>query len=228
MDVFRKKSTVVGVLLILGIVAGILSIDPVIDKPDNLASVSINTNPILVRAFMQFILALFYAAVPIVLYSLFEKINASLTVGFLVFRIIAVVLILIGWMSILLLLNLSQEFIKAGNPDLSYFQTLDNLLRSGRDLINHVAMPLTLSVGNLIFYYILYQSKLIPGWLSIWGLVATILSSVLASLLLMFNVINIITPVYIALAFPTALLEIVLAIWLLVKGFDRSVVKKIK
>ncbi len=54
------------------------------------------------------------------------------------------------------------------------------------------------------------------------GLMATLLSSVGASLLLMFNVINIITPVYIALAFPTALLEIVLAIWLITKGFNAS------
>lgn len=220
MNLIRKKSIIVGVLLILSIVVGILSIDPVIDGLNNLENISINSSAILIRAFMQFILALIYASIPIILYSILKKINTSLTIGFLVFRIISVVFIFIGWLSILLLLVLSQEFVKAGSPDLSYFQTLDNLLRSGRDLINHVAMPLILSVGNLMFYSILYQSKLVPRWLSVWGLIATVLSGILASLLLMFGVINIITPAYITLAFPTALLEIVFAIWLIIKGFS--------
>ena len=227
MDVIRKKSISVGALLILSIVVGILSIDPVIDGMDNLESVSINSNAILIRAFMQFILGLIYASIPIILYTLLKKINSSLVIGFLVFRIISVGFIFIGWLSILLLLALSQEFVTSGSPELLYFKTLDNLLRSGRDLINHVAMPLILSVGNLMFYSILYQSKIIPNWLSLWGLIATILSSVLASLLLMFDVIGIINATYVSLAFPTALLEFVLATWLIVKGFDSNVVNSI-
>lgn len=173
---------------------------------------------------MQFILALIYASIPIILFSVLKKINISLTLGFLVFRIISVVFILIGWLSILLLLVLSKEFLKAGSPELSYFQTLDNLLRFGRDLINHVAMPLILSVGNLMFYSTLYQSMLVPKWLSVWGLIATVLSGIVASILLMFGVIGIITPTYILLALPTALLEVFLAIWLVVKGFNSNVV----
>lgn len=227
MDKIRKKSIAVGILLILSIVVGVLSIDPVIDEMGNFESVSIHSNAILFRAFMQFILALIYASIPIILYSLLKKVNTSLTIGFLVFRIIAVAFIFIGWLSILLLLVLSQEFVKAGSTELSHFQTIDNLIRSGRDLVNHVAMPLILSVGNLMFYAILYQSKLIPRWLSVWGLVATVLSGIIASLLLMFDVIDIITPTYVSLAFPTALLEITLAIWLIAKGFNSTIVNSI-
>lgn len=225
MDVIRRKSITVGVLLILGIVVGVLSIDPVIDEMNNLESISIHSTAILIRAFMQFILALIYASIPIILFSVLKKFNISLTIGFLVFRSITVVFIFIGWLSILLLLVLSQEFVKAGSPELSHFQTLDTLLRSGRDLINHVAMPLILSVGNLLFYTILYQSKLTPKWLSVWGLMATVLSGVVASVLLMFGVIDIITTTYISLAIPTALLEITLALWLMIKGFNTNFVK---
>lgn len=227
MNGIRKKSIVVGVLLILSIVVGILSIDTVIDAKDNLAAISTNTNSILIRAFMQFILAVIYGSIPIILYSVLKKVNNQLAIGFLAFRMITVVFVFIGWLSILLLLVLSEEYVKVGSSDLSYFQTLDNLLRSARDLINHVAMPLIMSMGNFMFYYILFQSKLLPRWLSVWGLMATLLSSVVASMLLMFNVINIITPAYIALAFPTALLEVVLAIWLITKGFNTSVMDTI-
>ncbi|WP_067149462.1 DUF4386 domain-containing protein [Pseudotamlana agarivorans] len=224
MDTIRKKSIAVGILLILSILVGVLSIDPVIDEMGNLESVYIHSNAILIRAFMQFILALIYASIPIILYTILKKFNTGLSIGFLVFRSIAVAFIFVGWLSILLLLVLSQEFVKTGSPDLSHFQTLDTILRSGRDLINHVAMPLILSVGNLMFYAILYQSKLIPRCLSVWGLIATVLSGIIASLLLLFGVIDIITPTYISLAFPTALLEITLAIWLIAKGFDSNII----
>lgn len=224
MDKIRKKSVAVGVLLMLSIVVGVLSIDPVIDDMGNLESVSIHSNTILIRAFMQFSLALIYASIPIILYSILKKINTGLSIGFLVFRSVAVAFMFVGWLSILLVLALSQEFVKAGSPELLHFQTLDNLLRSGRDLVNHVAMPLILSVGNLMFYAILYQSKLIPRWLSVWGLTATMLSGIIASLLLLFEVIDIITPTYISLAFPTALLEITLSIWLIAKGFDSNII----
>ncbi|MEC7753911.1 MAG: DUF4386 domain-containing protein [Bacteroidota bacterium] len=222
MDNTRKKSIAVGVLLMLGIVVGVLSIDPVIDEMSNLQRVSMHSNAITLRAFMQFTLALIYASIPIILYSILSKVNSGLTIGFLVFRSISAAFIFIGWLSILVLLELSAEFTQAGNAELAHFHTLDNVLRSGRDLINHVAMPLILSVGNLMFYAVFYQSTLIPRWLSVWGIIATVLSGIIASLLLMFDFIAIITPTYVSLALPTAVFELTLAIWLLTKGFSKK------
>jgi hypothetical protein len=227
MNSTRKKTIIVGVLYIIGIVAGLLSMDPVIDSPDYLLKASANANQVTARALLQFLIAVAYAFIPILLYPILKKFNSNLALGFLVFRIIAVVFIFIGWTSILLILALSQEFVKAGTPDPSYFQTFGELLRMGRDMLNHMAMPLVLSIGNLMFYFLLYRIKLVPQWLSVWGLIATVLGGILASLLVMFRIIGIITPIYISLALPTAILEIVLAIWFIVKGFDSSVMDSI-
>jgi hypothetical protein len=222
MNKTRKKSLSVGVLLILSIVVGVFSIDPIIDETCNLEMVHANADVILVRAFMQFILAIIYASIPIILYPLLSNINKRLTVGVLTFRGISVSFIFAGWLIILLLLELSETFAFSESSEAAYILTLDNMLRSARDLVNHVVMPLTLSIGNLMFYTIFYQSKLIPKWLSVWGLLATIISGIVASLLLMFGAIDIITPAYIMLASPTALFEIFLALWLLTKGFSIS------
>ncbi len=217
----RKPTTIAGLLYIIGMVAGILSIAPAIDAPDYLVKASANANQVTLGALFQFIMALAYAGIAIILYPILRKYDESLALGFFSFRIIAVVFLIIGVTSLLSLLALSQEFVKAGTSDPSYFQTLGGLLRTGRDLVNHVAMPLPLTVSGLMFYFLLYQTKLVPRWLSVSGFIATILS-VSATLLVMFHFIEIITSIYIILALPTALQEMVLAVWLITKGFNSS------
>jgi hypothetical protein len=70
--------------------------------------------------------------------------------------------------------------------------------------------------GALVFYYLLYISTLIPRWLSGWGIIASIL-------LLLGNLMEFagMTP-SMALYLPIIANEVVLAIWLIVKGFNQS------
>lgn len=222
----RKKTKIAGTLYIIGTIAGILSIVPAIDAPDFLIKASANANQVLSGALFQFIMTIAYVGFATTLYPILRKFKESLALGFLSFRIIAAVLNIIGFISVLLLLSLSQEFVIAGAPDASYYQTLGDLLRSGRDFVNHVAMILALSAGSLMFYILLYQAKLIPRWLSLWGLLGTVFT-ISASLLVMFHLIDIITTIYIVLNLPLILLEIVLAIWLIAKGFDSNVMSSI-
>jgi len=81
----------------------------------------------------------------------------------------------------------------------------------------HAAHGYIFGIAALIFYYLLYQSKLIPRWLSVFGLIATILL-ILVNLL---EVTGIVSELMI-LKFPIFLNEIILAIWLIAKGFTPS------
>ncbi len=220
----RKSAIIAGVLFIIGTVAGLLSVVSVIEDPDFLIKVSTNENQVLRGAFFQFIMAAVYVGIAITLYPILRKYNEGLALGFVGFRIIAGVFHIIGVISLVLLLTLSREFVKAGAPDLSYFQTVGGLLRAGRDFVNHVAMILALSLGGLMFYYLLYQTKLVPRWLSGWGLLGTALT-ISASLLLMFRLVGIMSTTYLGLNLPMALQEMVLAIWLIVKGFNPSAIE---
>jgi hypothetical protein len=219
----RKAGTLAGVLIITGMVAGILSIAPAIDAPDYLTKASANANQVITQAFFQFVIAAAYVGVGVLLYPIIKRYNESLALGFLSFRIIAAVFLIVGMTCALLLLTLSQEFAKAGTPDVSYFHTLGGVLRSGRDVVNHVAMPWSLIASALMFYSILYQTRLVPRWLSGWGLVGTTVS-MWATLLVMFRLIDIITPIYVVLAVPWALQEMVMAVWFIVKGFNPSAI----
>ena len=71
--------------------------------------------------------------------------------------------------SILLLIPLSQEYVKAGSLESSYIQTLGVLLQE----VTHLPMTIfVFSLGALMFYSLLYRSNLIPRWLSVWGFIA--------------------------------------------------------
>jgi len=116
-------------------------------------------------------------------------------------------------------LPLSREFVAAGAPDVSHFQTSGTVLQSTSDLALTLAQSV-FAIGAVMLYYLLFQSRLVPRWLSLWGLVAAPLF-LIASLSLLWTgdpnstLANI-------LFIPLALQEMVLAIRLIVKGFDRA------
>jgi len=90
------------------------------------------------------------------------------------------------------------------------------LLLALRDTI-YLVHGYIFAVPALIFYYLLYQSKLIPRWLSVWGIVASVLL-ILVNVLEMINMIPQLEILYL----PIVLNELVLAMWLIIKGFNPS------
>lgn len=81
--------------------------------------------------------------------------------------------------------------------------------------------PIVFSIGSLMFYYLLYKSKLIPHWLSVWGLIGAILFLASAFLPLL-SYVSPSTLVYLHLT--GAVNQMVLAVWLIVKGFNSSAI----
>lgn len=78
-------------------------------------------------------------------------------------------------------------------------------------------------LGSLALNYVLYQSKLVPRWLSAWGLIGTVLVF-LYGLLGIFGVgIGLNSP-FALLAMPIAAQEMVFAVWLIFKGFNPSAI----
>jgi hypothetical protein len=130
---------------------------------------------------------------------------------------------MVGAASLILLCTLSQEFVKAGAPASSYFQTIGALLLAGRDWLGNVPMSLAWCIGALMYYYIFYQTRLIPRWLSVWGLVGITLS-IAVSILFMFHIISTFDTIDSVLNAPIALQEMVFAVWLIVKGFNPNVI----
>jgi len=226
MDSYRKAAIIVGVLFIIGTVAGILNqafLLPILDASDYLTKASANENQVIIGALFGFIMAVALAGVPIVIYPILKKRNEVLALGYVGARIVEGVFYIVDAISILLLLTLSQEFVKAGSPDASYFQTLGELLPAVVDWSGHGFGPIVWLLGAWMFYYLLYKSILVPRWLSGWGLIGVI-SALVAILSGMFGQIGTMSTTSIVLQLPIAVQEMVLAVWLIVKGFNPSAI----
>ena len=219
----RKTAIYAGILIIVGMIAGILSIVPSAESPDYLTEVSTNQNQVLSGAFFQFTLVPIYIGFALVLYPIVRKYSKSLAIGFVSFRIIAGVFQIVGVIALPIFILLSQQFIESTTPDLLYFQFFGDVIKLGRDLANHVGVMLATGLGNLILFYMFYKTKLIPRWLSSWGLIGNTLA-MLASFLILFSLIDVISSHFIVLTIPLVLQEIIFAIWLIVKGFNLSVI----
>lgn len=220
MNIHRNTARIVGTLYIIGTVAGILSAvfsAPILNDSGYLTKVSAGESQIIISAFFVLIMGLALAMVPIVMFPIFKKYDEILALGSVVFRgaleTVVYIAIVISW---LLLLTVSQEYVKAGVSNVSHFQTLGTLLLKATNQINTI-LEIVFSLGGLMIYYLFYQSKLIPRWLSVWGLIGAILY-LAAGLFGMFSV------DFGMLLAPLALQEMVLAVWLIVKGFSPSAI----
>ena len=212
----RKTAVIVGVLYIVGTAAGVLSLifaGSILKDPDYLLKVSANESRIITGALCVLIMGLALAMVPVLMFPIFRKYNEALALGAVVFRgALETAIYIAAAIFWLLLMTVGQEYVKAGVPVSSHFQTLGALLLKSSDQTGSI-LDIVFSLGALMIYCLFYQSNLIPRWLSVWGLAG-------AALYLVSGLLNLFNLDFGILEAPLALQEMFLAVWLIVKGFD--------
>jgi len=223
---FRKIAVITGVVFIIATVAGLLAgvlegvFGPVLTGADYLTSLSANANQVTAGALLYIIGYFASAGIAVVMYPVLKKWNAGLALGSVIFRTIEAAFYMVGLVCLLSLLTLGQQFTTAGAADRTSLQAIGGSLVSVGDHAGLLAV-FAFCLGAFMYYYLFFQSRLIPRWLSGFGIVAIILMMA-ACVLALFSG-NRITS-YILLAFPIFLQEMVLAVWLIVKGFNPSVI----
>jgi uncharacterized membrane protein len=127
----RKTAIIVGVLYIVATVAGVLTVatlGSLLDGTDILTNVAANEKQVIMVAFLELIMAVAVAGVAFMIYPILKqntdsKIKEGIALWYVGTRITEGAIFLVGILFTLSLLSLSQEFVKAGTPDASYFQT---------------------------------------------------------------------------------------------------------
>jgi hypothetical protein len=220
MNTTRKIAVITGVIFIIATVINLIAsaLTSVPTDTDYLTWLSAHSNQVVGGALLYLISIFASGGIAIAMYPVLKEKNSGLALGSVVFRALEAAFYMVGLVSLLSLLTLSQQFITAGPTDRTTLQTIGNLLVHIR---NHAVLVAVFAfcLGAFLYYTLFFQSRLIPRWLSGFGIVA-ILLMLTACVLSLFSG-NRITS-YIALASPILLQEMVLAVWLIVRGFNPS------
>ena len=225
MDLNRKTAIIVGVLFITATVASSLYyviLTPILNASDYLINVSANENQVIIGVLFYLISCAAVVFIPFMLFPIFKKHNEALAIGYVGSRIIESVTIVVGHISILSLLTLSQEYVKVVAPYASNFQTIGTFLLAVHDWTHLLGVEIVFPLGALILNYLLYQSKLVPRFISIWGLIGAILL-LMSGFLGLFGL-SPTSPISYFFTIPIAVQEMVFAVWLIGKGFNPSII----
>ena len=158
----------------------------------------------------------------VMLFPILKKYSEGIALWYVGNRVIEVVTLIVGTISALSLITISQEYIAAGAVEASSFQASGALALAGRYWATDVVTTVFFIIGALILYSVLYKSKLVPRFISVWGLIS-IASLIAANVLPVPDLTQGFNPGQI-LYFPPMASEILLAIWLIVKGFNPSAI----
>jgi hypothetical protein len=204
----------VGILYILGTVFGILSVavtSSISGSDDVLGAVASHEAELALGALLILAMAFVLAMIPVVAYPILSKVDALLARGYFLFRSVmeagTFLLVAIGWLS-LIALSRSTEVPQVWGEALFDAE--------GAAVVATIAFL----IGAAMFYLILYRARLVPRWLSVWGLVA-IVPYLVPVFLGLFSDVDVSTTstTNVLLDAPLGLQEMVLAVWLIVKGF---------
>jgi hypothetical protein len=221
MDLYRNTGIIVGILFIIATVMALLSgffLGSTLDTL-NLTTISANQNQVIIAVIFELIVAVSVFAIGFMMYPILKKYKESLALGYVGIRLIEAVFILFASLSLLSLLTISQQY-GAGSLNSPY---LGNLLLVLRDWSLVIGTLIFLGLGGLFLNYLLYNSKIVPRWLSAWGLIGAALV-LLYGLLSLFGFSPDLMLILNLLALPIAVQEMVFAVWLIVKGFNPSAI----
>lgn len=201
------------------ILGAIVILEPIMGAPEYLTLAAASRNQVISGAFLEILNAVAYIFIAVLMYSVFKQRFAGMAMAYIAFRIIEFVMQTSSSLSAMSLVTLSEEFVAAEAPAAAAFQAAGTILLAERYWAFQM-VSFSLVAGAVMLYTMLYQSKLIPRFISIWGLLGAV--TVVTSTLLDIYAWPIGIGLGLVLGLPMLLNELFLGGWLIIKGFNSA------
>jgi hypothetical protein len=222
MKTYRLNSVMAGALYFLGTIMGIFSI--VVAGQFNAGAVSVNLGAdpsrLTLGAFFIMLMGILLSAMTVFLYPLFRKDSKELAMGMVVFRgALEGAGYIIGALLWVLLAALSKEFAGTGSASL---QAVGNLVLEVSNKNGSIGTVFFI-IGAMCLYTSFYRTRLIPRWLTLWGMIGAVFY-------LGYGLLSLFDIGGASLGFlqlPTFVQELAMGLWLVIKGFNLDAVKKL-
>lgn len=215
METSKRTARIVGVLFLtvnVAFLVGVMILESVLGPTDYLATMSAKRTQVVLGVFFEIINAIAYVGIAVLMFPVLKGRFESMALGFIGFRVLEFGMQTLADIRALSLVTISEELVGASAAEASSIQTLGTLLLADRYWAFQM-VSITFVLGALLFYIMLYQSRLVPRFISIWGFLGAIIVLVNAVLdMLGFTPGN--------LGIVMLLNELFLGVWLIVKGFN--------
>jgi hypothetical protein len=223
MEDSKTNARITGVLFIMGtvpMIAALLLFGQHLSSPDILSAVAANRAQTLLVAFALIIMGTACAGIGISLYPALKRRSEGLALAAMGLRVVEGALEIASAVGFFALAALSEEFVKAGSPPDSFFQPAGAAIKSINDWASNI-YGLPFCAAAFIYYAIFFRARLVPRWLSAWGLVgiSLMLVSIVSGIL---GLMDASSPILFLLNMPILAQELVLAAWLIVVGYKRE------
>jgi hypothetical protein len=222
----KSAARTAGILYITGTVAGVLTkvvvMPPVSEADDPFAASAQHSGAVVTGALLVLVMGLSLAFVPVVLFPVLRRVDEGLAIGYLIMRgAVETACYVLSAISLLLLLPVGEAMSAGPGTASPAGVRLGSLLVDSIDV--GAVTALVFCLGGVMFYLLLYRSGIVPRWIALWGL-AAIPFYVAAYLLAMYAVIGANSTELNLLVIPLAVQEMVLAVWMIARGFRPAAV----
>lgn len=216
----KTGARITGVLFILGTVPILVALalwgKPLL-SPDYLSLMAAHSGQVHLFVFTILVMGFACAGIGISLYPVLKPHNKGLALTALAFRLMEGPLQFVSAIGYVALLAVSREFVTEGSPPDSFYRSAGAAIKAVNAWVS-TAYFIPFCIGAFSYYTIFHKTRLVPRWLSVWGL-AGILLMLVAGLGGILGLIIDSSPLGSLLCMPIMVQELVLAFWLIIKGF---------
>lgn len=219
MNSVKNASRILGIAFLLQFITSFTSglfLQPALIVTDNISETMVNiaNNAWLMRTYIlvDMLTAMGIVFLGVMLFVTLRKQNETVALVALGLYLLEATLLAASRLAAFRLLRLSEEYVAAGQP--ANLQTMANLSLESMDFVGVTLHVLVFSVGAMLFYLLLYQSRVIPRVLSLWGLI-TLIPILFGTVAAMLDY-----EVSAVAYFPYLPFEFVVGIWIVVKGLN--------
>jgi Domain of unknown function (DUF4386) len=222
---YKRNAIAIGILFIIATVflfVGGSFYGPFLDTPDTLQLAYPNRISAIVGMLIEFSCILAIPLIPVFAYPVLRRHSEILAFAYVVFRLFEAVLFVLVDITKLALIKVSQLYLAAESTNAAMIESIGATIQGWNEWA-WAFYVLIFGFGALIFYFALYRSILLPRWISIWGLIAIVMMMT-SAFLAMFSV-ELPDAIFGLLVIPIAVQEMVMAVWLIVKGFNSAAIE---
>jgi hypothetical protein len=180
---------------------------------DFLSTISAHQTTLALGAFLMLLNSVVVVGLGALFFPIIENHGKRTALAYLASRIVEAVLLAIGVLCLLMLVPLGEYAREGAGASVAWATALGSLLTQANTMAFQIAM-MSLGLASLFLCVLLFRTRLIPGFLAVWGLIgyALFLGGAIAEIFGMH--------IGVMLSIPGGLFEVAVGFWLLVKGFQ--------